>query len=247
MTNQRNIKIILAYDGADYHGWQAQAHHHTVQGVLERTLHSILREPVAVSSSGRTDSGVHALAQPVNFRTANPIPLGGLQSALNAKLPADIRAVALEEVDWGFHARFDSKSKCYCYVIDTSPILSPLLARYVLHEPEPLDLKAMQQAARYILGEHDFRAFMASNTSIKTTVRTITCSELLQQGERLWYVIEGSGFLRHMVRNIVGTLLMVGKGECPPERVAAIIESCDRNQAGPTAPPQGLYLVGVKY
>ena len=245
--NQRNIKIILAYDGAAYHGWQAQAHHHTVQGVFERCLHSILHEPVAVNASGRTDSGVHAMAQPVNFRTTNPIPLSGLQTALNAKLPPDIRAMELEEVDYGFHARFDSKGKCYCYVIDTRPILSPLLARYALHEPEPLDLEAMQAAASYFLGEHDFRAFMASNTSIKTTVRTISCSELMQQGSRLWYVIEGSGFLRHMVRNIVGTLLLVGRGECPPERVAAIIESCDRNQAGPTAPPQGLYLVGVKY
>ena len=247
MTKSRNIKIILAYDGAGYHGWQFQDGRKTVQGVLEHALSSVLHEPVTVNASGRTDSGVHSLAQPVNFRTANPIPCAGLQTALNAKLPLDIRALEVAEVDWDFHARYDAKRKTYCYVIDTAPILSPLLARYALHEAEPLDLAAMQPAAPLLLGEHDFRAFMAANTSIKTTVRTVSCSEVGCLNGRLWYLIEGSGFLRHMVRNIVGTLLMVGRGEWEPARVAEILLSRDRTQAGPTAPAAGLYMVSVKY
>jgi tRNA pseudouridine38-40 synthase len=247
MPSFRNIKLTIAYDGSGFLGWQMQACGRTVQGVLEETLSKILGNAPRTIAAGRTDAGVHALGQVVNVRTQSTIPTEALMRALNALLPEDIAVHAAQEVAEGFHARYLAKFKRYCYIIDASPRRSPFLSRYTLKVDYPLDIHAMQQAALCFIGEHDFAAFMGTGSPVKSTIRKITVSELVPKDTRLYYIIEGSGFLRHMVRNIVGTLLLVGRNALAPEDISGIIEGRDRSSAGPTAPPQGLYLVAVNY
>ncbi len=247
MPNMRNLKIILAYDGAGFMGWQIQPGVRTVQETLESALENIFGHAVRVHASGRTDTGVHALGQVVHVHTSSPIPTSGLLRALNSKLPGEISILSVEDVDLNFHARFMAKSKKYVYIIDTSPFFSPFLARYAVHVKEPLDVSAMKLSAAYLKGEHDFTSFMGAGSSVKTTQRKILESEVFSHGERVFFYIHGSGFLRHMVRNIAGTLLLIGNGTRPPEDMVAILQKKDRACAGPTAPPQGLYLVGVDY
>ncbi len=247
MPCQRNIKMMLAYDGSDFFGWQIQPGKRTVQGVLEHSLERILGAPTPVIASGRTDTGVHALGQVVNFMCVVPIPLEGLQRALNASLPPDMAVRSLEGARADFHARRHVRSKQYAYWIDAAPQRSPLLARYALHVPDKLDIPAMNAGARALVGEHDFAAFMAAGSAVKTTVRRVDLSEVMVRGSNIYYVIEGSGFLRHMVRNIVGTLYQVGCGALSPDDLPRIMHSRDRSCAGPTAAPQGLYLVRVTY
>jgi tRNA pseudouridine38-40 synthase len=247
MPKTRNLKIILAYDGAGFMGWQIQPEVRTVQETLESALEKILGHTARVHASGRTDTGVHALGQAVNVHTSSSIPTHGLLRALNSKLPGEISIVSVEDVDPDFHARFMAKSKKYVYIIDTSSLISPFLARYAVHVKERLDIPAMQQAAGYLVGEHDFTSFMGAGSSVKTTQRRILAAEVIPHGEKIFFYIHGSGFLRHMVRNIAGTLLLIGNGELAPQEMVKILEKKDRSCAGPTAPPQGLYLVGVDY
>lgn len=247
MPDARNIKLELSYDGCDFAGWQLQPGKRTVQGVLEGALASILGRPTPVMASGRTDSGVHALAQVVHFPVYTAIPADGLMCALNALMPRDVSVLDVTEAPAAFHACHAARSKEYAYWIERAPVLSPMVSRYVLHEPQPLDISAMSRAAALLVGEHDFASFMGSGSSVKTTVRTVFVSELEETQQRLCYRIVGSGFLRHMVRNIVGTLLEVGRGSMEADAVTEILGACDRRVAGPTAAPQGLYLVRVTY
>ncbi|HNY65868.1 MAG TPA: tRNA pseudouridine(38-40) synthase TruA [Deltaproteobacteria bacterium] len=241
------FKLILAYDGSGYHGWQVQAGDNSVQETLERALGKILSHDVRVTASGRTDTGVHALGQVVSFGTSSSIPAEGLMKALNSLLPPDIRVLQASTAEPDFHARYGAVSKTYLYVIDTEPVMSPFSYRYALHHPGSLDLEAMDRAAGLLLGEHDFRSFMGTGSEVKTTVRRIIVSTVFAKGSKVFFVIQGSGFLRHMVRNIVGTLIQIGEGRIAPGEMTRILELKDRVHAGPTAPPQGLYLVSVEY
>jgi len=247
MPKKRNFKIILAYDGAGFMGWQFQPGVRTVQETLESVLEKILKHKARVNASGRTDTGVHALGQVVNVQTFSSIPAHGLKRALNSKLPGEISIISVEDADPDFHARFMAKSKKYVYIIDTSPMFSPFLARYAVPVKGRLDISAMKQAAGYLVGEHDFTSFMGSGSSVKTTKRRILEAEVFTHGEKVYFYIHGSGFLRHMVRNIAGTLLLMGNGTLAPEEMVMILEKKDRSCAGATAPPQGLYLLGVDY
>jgi len=247
MPNMRNLKIVLAYDGAGFLGWQFQPGVRTVQETLESALEKILGHKVRAHASGRTDTGVHALGQVVNVHTFSSIPTHGLLRALSSKFQGEISIISVEEVPQDFHARFMAKSKKYVYIIDTSPMASPFLARYAVHVKEHLLIRAMQQAAGYLVGEHDFTSFMGAGSSVKTTQRRMLASEVFSHGAKVFFYIHGSGFLRHMVRNIAGTLLLVGNGTLAPQEMVKILEKKNRACAGPTAPPQGLYLLGVDY
>jgi tRNA pseudouridine38-40 synthase len=247
MPTVRNLKIILAYDGAGFHGWQLQPGLRTVQETVENSLEKILSHDVRVTASGRTDAGVHAFGQVINFFTPVSIPEKGLVKAMNSVFPSDIAPVEVKEVDPTFNARYMAKSKAYTYVIETAELFSPFLSRYALHLPGRLDIEAMSISAKMIEGEHDFSSFMAAGSTVKTTRRRIQAAEIACRNSQVFFFIKGSGFLRHMVRNIVGTLILVGQGEMVPDEIMRIIACRDRAFAGPTAPPQGLYLVGVDY
>jgi tRNA pseudouridine38-40 synthase len=245
----RRIRITLAYDGTDFHGWQVQPGLPTIQGVLEEVIGGMEGRPVHVAGSGRTDAGVHALAQVAAFTIANPIPVPNLQRAVNRLLPPAIRVTDATETRLGFHPRFDAVAKTYRYVLFRSPVCPPFQWRYVHHHPYPLDEEAMKNAARIFEGEHDFTAFAAADNrdeEEKSRVRRIFRSELIRAGDALIYTVTGSGFLKHMVRNIVGTLLEAGRGNV---RGAAIHDLfCDAShKAGPTAPAKGLTLESVMY
>jgi tRNA pseudouridine38-40 synthase len=246
----RHIKLTLGYDGTDFHGWQAQPGLPTIQGEVERVLGEIEGKPVAVAGSGRTDAGVHALEQVASFRLDNPIPLNNLRRAMNRLLPPAIRVFRAEDAPAEFHARFSAKAKLYEYRLWHGEVCPPLLCRYVYHHPYPLRLPAMLEAAPAFEGAHDFRSVAAADEDgalRENTVRTVFSSGLAVEGELIRYRIRGSGFLRHMVRNIVGTLLEVGKGNLSPADIPEILRSRDRSRAGPTAPARGLFLVSVEY
>ena len=249
----RNLKLTLQYDGTAYVGWQRQASGISIQSLLEDALAKIEGAAVAVHGSGRTDAGVHALGQTASFVLGDSIEPPILSRALNAVLPADVRVLSIEEVEPGFHARFSASGKVYEYRILNAPVVSPFLHRYVWHVPQPLDVALIRDASQALVGAHDFAAFQGSGSDVATTSREIV--EIQWQdaistgGSDLPLVmrIAGNGFLRHMVRNIVGTLVEVGAGRWPAQRVADALASRDRSQAGPTAPAKGLFLVMVKY
>ena len=244
----RNLAIQIAYDGSDFHGWQIQPNQTTIQGLLQSVLGELEGAPVAIQGSGRTDAGVHAFAQVASFEFANPIPLENLPKAMNRLLPASIRVLAARQVPAEFHARRSATAKTYEYRIHRAEICSPFESRYSFALPYPLDEAAMIAAAARFAGEHDFQALAAAGGEEKqTTVRTIYSSELHRGGDRLTYRVRGSGFLYHMVRNIVGTLLEVGRGNLAPDDIPTLLENKDRAAAGPTAPPEGLFLVSVEY
>ena len=276
----RNIRLIVSYDGTDFFGWQRQPEVPTIQGAIETAIEKITTEKVTLSGSGRTDTGVHALNQVANFKTAGAIPCENLLKALNNVLPQSVRIKKVEDVAESFHARHDARSKTYRYRILCRPVASPFIARFVHHYPFPLDFERMAAGARCLEGEHDFTSFAASPdvegraqvpiadvSGIKSAfavshpdsrlptphsrscVRTIFSSRILWRPRTsiLAYEVRGSGFLHHMVRNIVGTLLEVGRGKIPPQDVRAILEARDRTQAGPTAPASGLCLINVEY
>ena len=239
----RRIRIHLAYDGGAFHGWQVQPNLPTIQGNLEEILSGIESAPVAVAGSGRTDAGVHALDQVAAFSLANPIPLPNLRRAMNRLLPHAIRVLAVDEIHAGFHPRFDAKAKTYEYRIVREEVCSPFEWPYVLHHPYPLDEDRMIQLARAFEGEHDFTAFAATDdrdAEGRSKVRRVYSSILERSPGRLTYRIRGSGFLKHMVRNVVGTLIEAGKGNIADCRV--LPEEC-----GPTVPARGLFLVSVEY
>ena len=245
----RNLKLTLAYDGTDFHGWQVQPGLATIQGELERVLGEIDGKAVAVAGSGRTDAGVHALAQVASALLENPIPAGNLLRAMNRLLPPEIRILKVEEAPPDFHARFSARSKLYEYRLWHGGICLPMMHRYVYHHPYPLDVEAMMEAAPMFEGKRDFRSVAAADDGEErqSTVRTIFCSRLNVEGDLLRYTVRGTGFLRHMVRNIVGTLLEVGKGNVAPAGVSDILDSLDRSRCGPTAAARGLFLVKVEY
>lgn len=244
----RTWKLTLAYDGTDFAGWQIQPGRPTVQGVLEAALSELEAAPVKVSGSGRTDAGVHALAQVASFSLRNPIPPHGLLKALNRLLPASIRVTEAREAPTGFHARHSAIAKTYEYRIYRGPVCPPFQARYTYWHPYPLDEEAMSGAARRYEGERDFRSFAsAGRNDTESTARRVFSSALVRDGELLVYRVRGSGFLYRMVRNMVGTLLEVGRGNLLPPDIDRIAAARDRRTAGPTAPAQGLFLVGVEY
>lgn len=243
----RTLKLVLEYDGSHYCGWQVQGDAPTIQGVLEQALAKILGARVRVSGAGRTDAKVHAVGQVASFRSAWQLPVEVLQRALNSLLPRDVAIREVQDVPPDFHARFSALGKVYAYRILNRPVRSPLRLRYVWHLPQPLDLQAMAVAATYLQGTHDFASFQAAGSAVKTTERTLTELTVTQDGEEIVVRGTATGFLRHMMRNIVGTLVEVGRGGRRPADVKRILEARDRRLAGVTAPPQGLYLVQVLY
>lgn len=243
-------KIILAYDGTDFVGWQRQATGVSVQGVIEDALRELDDRDVPVAGAGRTDSGVHALGQVAGFSLERVISAAAVMRALNARLPDSVRVLSAEEVDASFHPRFGAREKRYRYRLWNAPVASPFERRYAWHIHDPLNVDAMSAAARMVEGRHDFAAFAASGSAVKTTTREIFESRIAECGSQsalVVYEVAGDGFLRHMVRAIVGTLVEIGRGRRPPEWIADVIASADRGAAGPTAPPEGLFLVAVAY
>jgi tRNA pseudouridine38-40 synthase len=246
----RTLKLTLQYDGTDYVGWQRQGVGRSIQGLLEDALQRFEGSPVTVHGAGRTDAGVHALGQVASVSLAATIDTPTLARALNAVLPPDVRVLGVDEMPADFHARFSALGKVYEYRIVNAPLVSPFVQRYAWHVMPPLDLDAMREGSEMLIGAHDFAAFQGSGSAVQTTGRVVRDIEWEEGGGYdlpLVMRIRGDGFLRHMVRNIVGTLVEVGLGRWTPARVAAIRASLDRSEAGPTAPPQGLFLVRVLY
>lgn len=249
----RNLKLTLAYDGHDFAGWQVQPDRATIQGALASAIEQLTGEKTLPQGSGRTDAGVHALAQVSTFALECPIPVTNLRSALNDKLPKSIRILDVEEVSPGFHARKSARAKTYRYRIYRGEVCPPFITRYVYHHPYPLNENHMIEAARLVVGEHDFTSFAAvdpeknNQQGEPNNVRTIFSSHWDRQGSELIYTVRGNGFLHHMVRNLVGTFLMVGKGNLTVSDVTRIIGRRDRSAAAATAPASGLVLVSVEY
>lgn len=243
----RNIKLIIEYDGTDYHGWQLQPNARTIQGVMEEKIGRIVNEKVVLSASGRTDAGVHALNQVANFRTESGISCEALHRGLNALLPPDIVIKEASEVDKDFHSRYSSKGKIYIYQILNRSYPSALLNRFSWPIRCPLDIGLMNEAAAHIIGEHDFSSFRASSCGAPHPVKTVNAAWFRKEEELLIFEIEATGFLHHMVRNIVGTLVDVGMGKRMPGWFKDVLTLRDRKVAGVTAPPQGLFLKDVKY
>jgi tRNA pseudouridine38-40 synthase len=249
----RNLKLILSYDGSEFAGWQVQPDALTVQGTLASAIGRVTGEKVLPQGSGRTDAGVHALAQVVTFVTESSVPTANFVKALNDVLPASVRVLEVEEAAADFHARKSAKGKTYRYRIYRAAICPPFLARYVWHYPFSLDEQAMVGAAGLVEGEHDFTSFAAVDPergregAPVSSVRRIFSSGWERQGDEFVYTVKGSGFLHHMVRNLAGTFILVGKGTLQGDDVTRILEARNRSAAGATAPASGLYLVGVEY
>ena len=249
----RNLKLVLAYDGSEFSGWQVQPDAATIQGTLASAIGRVTGEKVLPQGSGRTDAGVHALAQVATFATESPIPAQNLVKALNDMLPPSIRVLQTSEEPLEFHARKSARAKTYRYRIYRGAICPPFIARYVWHYPFPLDEGAMERAASLVIGEHDYTSFAAVDSErgredeTISNVRTIFVSIWEQAGEELVYTVRGSGFLHHMVRNLIGTFVLVGKGTLKPEDMTRILAARNRSTAGATAPASGLYLVNVEY
>jgi tRNA pseudouridine38-40 synthase len=248
----RTFKITVSYDGTDFSGFQRQANARSVQAELESALAAIEGKHVTVAGAGRTDAGVHALGQVASFKLSNAIPERDLLRAVNAKLPEDVRVLSAEEAAPGFNARFSARSKVYRYRVSNTRVMSPFQRRFAWHISRSLDRAAMNEAARELVGEHNFACFQAKGGTIRSTVRTITRSDWTEEplaggGRLLLYEIAGTGFLKYMVRAVVGTLIEVGDGRRSPSSLRDLLVSGSRAAAGPTAPPVGLYLVRVDY
>ena len=243
----RNIKITIEYDGKDFSGWQKQPNKLNIQGEIERAIEEITGEKVDLIASGRTDAGVHALAQVANFKIEKDIPIEKIPYELNSKLKKSIRVKSAEEVDEKFHSRYTCKRKTYRYVINNSVQGTAIYRNLQYHFPEKLDEEKMNKGIKYLIGEHDFKSFKASGTSSKSSVRTIYDAKVTREGDIVTIELTGNGFLYNMVRIISGTLIDVGIGKTKPEEVKEILEAKDRLKAGKTLPPTGLYLVDVKY
>ncbi|MDY0039758.1 MAG: tRNA pseudouridine(38-40) synthase TruA [Desulforhabdus sp.] len=245
---KRNFRLVLEYDGASYHGWQRQHGVLTIQEVLESRLEIMLRSSIRVKASGRTDAGVHAEGQVVNFYSNTRLQAMEIQRGLNSLLPPDIVVLHAKEVPHSFHARFSASSKTYQYRILNRTVPSALERKFAWHIRRSLSISPMRQCLNLIVGTHDFSAFMAAGSSVKSTERCLFRAELNQSDpDRMIFVFEANGFLRHMVRNLVGTLVDVGKEVLSPDTFAEILASKDRRRAGITAPAHGLYLKSVQY
>jgi tRNA pseudouridine38-40 synthase len=246
----RRIRITVSYDGTNYHGWQVQPQLPTIQGILQDVLGKIESAPVHVTGSGRTDAGVHALAQVASFDLENPIPCDNLRRAMNRVLPRDIRVLSVCDAAADFHPRYNAIAKTYEYRIWRAEVCPPFERLYVHHHPFPLDEDRMAGLAKLLVGEHDFSAFAAADEKDelgRSKVRTIFSSCLARSGERLIYRVRGSGFLKHMVRNIMGVLLECGKGNLDAPDIEARLTPGCAIPPGPAAPARGLFLIGVEY
>jgi tRNA pseudouridine38-40 synthase len=256
MKSARNIRLTLAFDGSGYHGWQIQKNHVSIQGIVRHAIQTITGERVNLVGSGRTDAGTHARALVANFVTSSSIPASSLAKALNSVLPTDIRILSVREVPLNFHAQHSARSKIYRYQIYRGPVMPPHLAREHFHYPYPVDLESMARAARVFEGTHDFASFgkakrlihgRAASGGAEDTVRHIIKAELGTQRRRMFFTIEADGFLHHMVRRMVGTLLEIGRGRRTLEQVRGLLEGKNRGTAGFTVPAHGLILLKVRY
>jgi len=250
----RNLKIRLAYDGTEFHGWQVQPGRPTIQGTLAEALRRITGEDVLPQGSGRTDAGVHALGQVASCAMRSSIPLSNMVIALNDILPAAIRVMQVEEVPAEFHARRSARAKTYRYRMYRGNICPPFLAKYVYHHPYPLDERAMMMAAAAVIGEHDFTSFAAVDPDKRredreqSNLRTVFSSQWEREDEEFSYTVRGSGFLHHMVRNLVGMFVLLGKGSLAAGDIGRILHARDRSaNPGATAPASGLFLIDVEY
>ena len=244
----KNFKLIIEYDGTRYQGWQRQKNGRTIQGVIENAINIMTRDKVFLTGSGRTDAGVHALGQTANFHCNTELGPETFQKGLNSLVPDDIVIKECRLVDDKFHARYDAKSKTYRYNILNQRLNSAISRRYVWHIHKMLNPEAMRSAIQHIAGTHDFKAFEGSGSPRSNTIRTVINATLIELHQNnLSFQIEANGFLRYMVRNIVGTLVEVGLGKITSDDFKTILLSRDRNRAGVTAPPHGLFLVNVKY
>lgn len=243
----RNLKLMVSYDGTDFHGWQSQPGMRTVQQTMQDALANLTQESVFVNASGRTDTGVHAVGQVVNFRTSSVLPTAVFVRGLNAHLPEDVIIRSAEEVPESFDANRDARRKLYRYVIHDAPVPDLFMRRYCCHSRYRLDAAAMARAAMHLRGQHDFACFETEWPNRASSVRTITHLTLNRMGPWIWLDVEADGFLYNMVRAIAGTLMDVGRGHRPESQVEEILASRDRAQAGPTAPAQGLFLMRVTY
>ena len=248
-----NFKLLIQYDGTDFHGWQVQENQRTVQGELERTISLLENSEVAVVGSGRTDAGVHAEGQVANIRLNRAFTPDKLLAAINGNLWRDVRILSVEKASDDFHARFSAKGKTYVYRVVNAPVMSPFWLRYAHHEVRPLDVNKMNDAARFFLGEHDWTAFSAARSDVENRVRTVrefTVESFWDTRARasiIEFRISANGFLRYMVRSIVGTMLEVGRGEKDFDTIQTAIVGGDRSLAGNTAPANGLTLLRVNY
>lgn len=250
----RNLKITISFDGTDFSGWQRQKNAVTIQGEIENALSTICNAPVSLHGAGRTDAGVHALAMVANFQTNSTISPSHFQKALNSILPFTIRIIALEEVSAEFHARFSALSKTYFYNIETAPIQLPTTRLYSVHIPQKLSFTLIEQCLEQLTGTHDFASFEASGSRDKSittgrgSIRTLCGATLQKRGNTMYrFEFSGDGFLRHMVRNIVGTLLDVGKRRTTVKEFKSIFAAKNRASAGATAPAHGLFLKHITY
>jgi len=254
----RKIKLIIQYDGGGYSGWQVQENAVTIQGLLEDALFRITGERISVESAGRTDAGVHALGQVAALKTSSGLDAGIFKRAINAVLPPAVRVIEAQEVFKDFHPRYDALKKRYFYLIANHDVCSPFVVRYAWHVKRRLDTSAMSEAAGYLVGRHDFKSFCAAGSSVKTTVREVSLlkieptdgAEFLGmrlRGDFIRITVEADGFLRHMVRNIAGTLVDAGRGAVSPAIMPEILAKRDRGASGPTAPGCGLFLERVDY
>jgi tRNA pseudouridine38-40 synthase len=243
----RILRVVVAYDGTDFSGWQRQPGMRTVEGCLEEAIRELLGEDVFVRGAGRTDAGVHADGQVASFSLASRIPCHGFLRGLNSILPADLALLEVAEAPAGFDARFSARGKVYRYTVWNHLVRSPRHARTAWHVRRALDMTALRDAAARLVGEHDFRAFRAADCERRTTRRLIRRVEVDRQGALLTFDVEATAFLKNMVRIIVGTLVDVGRGKLPPEAVARMLETGDRAAGGMTAPAQGLTLLRVLY
>ena len=244
----RNIKLTIEYDGKDFNGWQKQPNKLNIQGTIEEAIKRITGEEIDLMASGRTDAGVHAFGQVANFKTNSNIPIEKIPIAINTNLKKSIRIVDAQEVDERFHSRLSCKRKTYRYVINCGKYESAIYRNLETYVPFKLDVKKMQEAAKYFEGEHDFKAFKASGTSSKSGVRMIYKANVIpQKNDRIFIELTGNGFLYNMVRIIAGTLVEVGEGKIEPDRIPEIIDSKNRENAGKTLPAKGLFLLNVEY
>ena len=243
----KRVKLVVAYDGTNYCGWQIQPNGTTIESVLNEHLSALLKEDITVTGASRTDSGVHSLGNVAIFDTNTKMPAEKISFALNQKLPEDIVVQDSCEVPLDWHPRYQKGRKTYEYRILNRTFRDPTrrLDTYFYHYP--LDVEAMQQAATYLEGEHDFKSFCAVGAQVKTTTRTLYCCKVEKENDIITIRVTGNGFLYNMVRIIAGTLIQVGNGTIRPEEMPAILEACDRNAAGPTAPAHGLTMIGIQY
>ncbi|MCI9039325.1 MAG: tRNA pseudouridine(38-40) synthase TruA [Clostridia bacterium] len=243
----RNIKLTIEYEGKDYNGWQKQPNKLNIQGEIERAIQIVTGQEVELIGSGRTDAGVHAFAQVANFKIESDFPIEKIATAINSQLKKSIRVLKAQEVPLEFHSRYHCHKKTYGYIIENSEQGTAIYRNNTFHVSQPLDVEKMQQAANYLIGEHDFSSFKSSGTSSKSSVRTIYQAQVLKEQTRVIIMLTGNGFLYNMVRIIAGTLVEIGLGHMEPEEMKKILEAKNRQKAGKTLAAQGLFLMNVEY